>query len=140
MKALLHLILITTALLLAGCASRSNVEAPPATAKLISAEKLLEIDGERPDNLYKAEIEPGEHTILVEYRTYTVVFNCRFNFTVVPGRRYETVEHSNGLPLRLYISTRYSWVWAIRRKPISPEYCDQYTPSEYRQLQAHAGS
>ena len=111
-------------LLVSGCATPwPATDDDPSMALLISSEAILELDGEVPDSPYRNEISPGSHSALVEYRTYTTVFQCLFQFQVESGKRYEIIDRANPEPLALFRSRRSNWLWATRHDPVAPVEC-----------------
>ena len=109
--------------LVSGCAGWPTETGDDAPAMLISSESILELDGQPPESPFRADIGPGPHTALVQYRTYTETFHCTFEFEAAPGERYEIIDRPNPKPLSLFRGKRANWLWTTRHDPVLPVEC-----------------
>ncbi len=113
-------LLLLALTLLQGCVQPYLARSDSDRALLLTSQRILQLDGEAPEDPYRLELPPGRHVVHVQYRTYSTHFNCRFEWDAVSGRVYEIVDHSSPEPLVLYRWSRANGLWAERSEPMSP--------------------
>ena len=92
-------------------------------AFLKSSHAIIKVNGEQVKPLYTLDLEAGENTLVVLYRTYKENYYCEFVWTATPGTAYEITDHEKQYPLTLYRWVRRNSLWSLRLDPVDPVNC-----------------
>ena len=113
---------IFCSLLLASCVQAPTFKGE-GYALITSNYPIVSVNGVAVEDTYKLDIDTGENTLVIIYRTYTKDYHCSFTWTATAGTAYEVTDQENSYPLTLYRWVRKNRLWALRLDPVDPSEC-----------------
>ncbi|WP_455202807.1 hypothetical protein [Kaarinaea lacus] len=88
-----------------------------------SSHAIVNANGKQVESVYTLDLEAGENTLVVLYRTYRHDYYCEFQWNSKPQTAYEITDQENKYPLTLYRWERDNDLWASRLDPVDPVKC-----------------
>jgi hypothetical protein len=84
---------------------------------------IVSVNGVDVEDTYQLDIDTGENTLVIVYRTYKKDYHCTFTWVATAGTAYEVTDQENRYPLTLYRWVRRNSLWANRLDPVDPLEC-----------------
>lgn len=84
---------------------------------------IIKINGDRVEPVYELDMEAGENTLVIVYKTYRYDYYCKFSWTAEANTVYEVTDQENRYPLTLYRWIKTNSLWASRLDPMDPLEC-----------------
>ena len=84
---------------------------------------IVNINGDKVEPVYELDMEAGENTLVIVYKTYRYDYYCKFSWTAEANTVYEVTDQENQYPLTLYRWVRTNSLWASRLDPMDPLEC-----------------
>lgn len=88
-----------------------------------SSYPIVSLNGTEIAPVYAIDIEAGDNTMVIVYRSYQYDYVCTFSWQAIAETAYEVVDQDSRYPLTLYRWTRKNSLWAIRLDPLDPLQC-----------------
>ena len=113
---------LITILCISGCV-KAPVYKGDNYASVKSSHAIVEIHDKQAGPVYTLDLEAGQNTLVVLYRTYHHDYYCEFQWNLKPQTAYEITDQENKYPLTLYRWKRQNGLWASRLDPKDPVKC-----------------
>ena len=112
-------------LLLQACAQQAAQQQAEALVEVTTRGSFVTADGTQTESPKAIYLSPGQHTLMVRWKTYGPNYLCRFDFEASPGANYEIINKPNLQPLTLYRRYRRNALWSLRLDPLAPTECHE---------------
>jgi hypothetical protein len=116
------ILFICSSLLLGSCV-QSPIYKGDDYAFISSNYPIVSVNGVDVEDTYQLDIDTGENTLVIVYRTYKKDYHCTFTWVATAGTAYEVTDQENRYPLTLYRWVRRNSLWANRLDPVDPLEC-----------------
>ena len=129
----LNTVLVILAVAIAACV-QPPVFTDDSYALIRSNNPIVNINDVAIEPSYRRELEAGENTVIIVYRTYQHDYFCTFSWTAAANTVYEVTNQENRYPLTLFRWVRTNSLWASRLDPADPVDCIRKTRGDSEPL------